>query len=227
MSGFYDGLIAKAKEYSGVHEVGINSGPTVQMFQKAVDGNAKNESWCMAFVQHCVKQTEASTNSSIGLYKSEHCLTVWNNTPQNLKRTSPKPGYIVIWRHGNSTNGHTGIVTEVVDDQNFRTIEGNYSDQVAEVIRPINPKGNTKIVGFIDPIGAYPELTEIANYSPTKQNVSSGDYTDPNSANYDHSKPFIQNLSCANKGIDTLSLACKNTAPALLQKNVRSLLNIG
>lgn len=155
-------LIEESKKWIGVTEVGNNAGPEVEMFQKAVDGKASHESWCMGFLQYCVKQVEQTTNVVSCLFKSEHCLTVWNKTPAYARRTVPEAGLICIWRHGDTMNGHTGVVIGLDEDNPriFLTVEGNTGngpgvvregDGVYMRSRLKNPNGSMKIVGFIDP----------------------------------------------------------------------------
>lgn len=161
MNTLQEDLIAQAAKWTGVRETGANKGPEVEMFQKAVDGKARGESWCMAFVQFCLQQVEALHNVRTNVFSSEHCLTVWNNTPFVLRAVRPSPGSIVIWQHGTSSNGHTGIVTLVDDSRDtFTTIEGNTSsgagvvrdgDGVYVRTRSLHPTGGMHIVGFINP----------------------------------------------------------------------------
>lgn len=117
-------LVEVAQKYVGVKEKGgDNKGPEVERFQKAVDGKAQGEPWCMAFVQFCIK--EAKLQSKI--FESEHCLTVWNKTPKEQRLKEPVPGCLVIWQYGDTTNGHVGIVTAVFKNS-IHTIEGNTGD---------------------------------------------------------------------------------------------------
>jgi hypothetical protein len=153
-------LVKIAEQYIGVKELGENSGPEVEKFQMAVDGKASGESWCMAFVQYCILELEQKTNKRSNIFHSEHCLTTWNKSPIELRRTSPEPGYIVIWKHGQTANGHTGIVSKVIGSVKFESIEGNTSDSacvnrngdgVYRKIRNIDPAGEMKIIGFLVP----------------------------------------------------------------------------
>lgn len=143
----------------GVKETGgDNHGARVEEFQKAVDGKAQSESWCMAFVQWAIKLVEVQMNVSSPIFSSEHCRTVWNNSPA-LRVDKPFPGCVVIWQHGNTTNGHTGVVTSVTDT-NISTVEGNTStgkgvdrngDGVYARIRTKTGSGEMKVIGFLDP----------------------------------------------------------------------------
>ena len=161
MSNLHDALIEEAKKWIGVKEAtNHNDGKEVEMFQKAVDGKAQGESWCMAFVQFCLQRVETSQQTRTNMYSSEHCLTVWNKTGTGMHRTAPEPGFVVIWRHGATTQGHTGIVTEVLANGEFTTIEGNTGngkgvirdgDGVYNRTRSVTGAGEMKVVGFIDP----------------------------------------------------------------------------
>ena len=159
-------LVAEAKRWIGVtEESGDNKGQCVQMFQKACDNKAAGESWCMAFVQFCLKNTDSlcvDVLKSMGknnLFLSEHCLTVWNNSPKSCRVDKPFIGSIAIWQMGETTSGHTGIVTEI-GQATFKTIEGNTGpgagvvregDGVYEKTRTMNQIGNMKLLGFLLP----------------------------------------------------------------------------
>ncbi len=118
-------MIEAAKVCVGIREkLNNNDGPMVELIQETI-GEHSNEAWCMAFVQTCVAYAELKTGIESPLFASEHCLTTWKNTSkkQRVKR-HPLPGAISIWRHGNSSNGHTGIVLGA-DDKIFQAVEGN------------------------------------------------------------------------------------------------------
>ena len=157
----HQSLIEQATKWIGVKEAtNHNDGPEVEMFQKAVDGKAQGESWCMAFVQFCLQQVEQIENIRTNMFSAEHCLTVWNKTHKEMHREAPEPGFVAIWQHGDTTQGHTGIVTEVLEGGKFGTIEGNTGDGSGVVrdgdgvyrrTRSINGAGSMKVLGFIDP----------------------------------------------------------------------------
>jgi uncharacterized protein (TIGR02594 family) len=150
-------LISEAKKWIGIREKGgDNKGPEIEMFQKASDGHASGQSWCMCFVQYCLMQVGGSL-----LAKGSHCLNVWNNSPKDLRLTRPEPGAIMIWRHKGGSSGHTGIVTRIIDDLKVETIEGNTGpmsivsregDGVYRKVRSIHPViGNMLVVGWLRP----------------------------------------------------------------------------
>lgn len=149
-------LIAEAMRWVGIREKGENKGPEIEMFQKAVDGHASGQSWCMCFVQYCLLKVGDSA-----ILKSSHCLNVWNNSPKELRLSKPQPGAVMIWRKKRSSAGHTGIVVEVLDDTKVVTIEGNTGpmsivnregDGVYRKVRSIRPvTGNMEVVGWLKP----------------------------------------------------------------------------
>lgn len=156
-------LIEEAKKYIGVTEQGDNAGKMVEEFQKAVDGKAQHESWCCAFVMYCLSKVEQENGFSSILPKTEHCLTLWNNSPKECKSEMPKVGHLVVWqfyKEGKPTsNGHIGIVTSV-DGMRIKTIEGNTGpssaverngDGVYAKDRSIKGSETMKIVGYLNP----------------------------------------------------------------------------
>lgn len=154
-------LVAEAMKYIGVTEHGgENKGPQVEEFQKAVDGKAAGEPWCAAFMMFCLQQAEDLTGLSSAVHRSEHCLTVWNMTPKDMRREKPEPGCLVIWQYGETTAGHMGIVKEVLPDGRMITIEGNTSDSsgveregdgVFEKNRSVVGSDKMKVAGFLLP----------------------------------------------------------------------------
>lgn len=151
-------LLNVARSYIGVREQGGNNrGRQVEEFQRAI-GGAAAEPWCMSFAQYCIKAAESATQANSQVTQSEHCLTVWNGSPSELRRSRPEPGSLVIWRHGNSRSGHVGIVEAVNSDGTFTTIEGNTSDSsginregdgVYRKQRDMDGAGDMRVVGFL------------------------------------------------------------------------------
>lgn len=158
-------MVEAAKVCVGIREkTNNNDGPMVELIQKTI-GPAAHESWCMAFVQTCAAYAALKTGKKPTLFESEHCLTVWNNTPvTNRVKYVPLPGAIAIWRHGVTTNGHTGIITGS-DGHIFQAVEGNTSGGSANPNGPIEREGggvyytsrshlgagDMHIVGFLKP----------------------------------------------------------------------------
>lgn len=151
-------LVYEARKWIGVREEGgDNRGPQVEAFQRAVDGKASGEPWCMAFVQFCLKQ--------VGLdrfvYPSEHCLTVWWKSEKAQRINKPELGCLVFWQHaGQEAAGHVGIVAEVFSDGRFMSIEGNTGagpgverEGDGVYLRERSPSGTSvmHVVGFLRP----------------------------------------------------------------------------
>lgn len=160
-------LAYEASRWIGTKETGgDNKGQIVEMFQKAVDGKAQGEAWCLAFAQFCIQQVDRlydemtlSSNAPSNLIKTEHCLTLWNAS--KAFRTTPEVGCLVLWQHfkdGKATaSGHVGVVKEVHDTK-IVTIEGNTGDGAGIVRegdgvflreRPLTNLGNMHILGYL------------------------------------------------------------------------------
>ncbi len=141
-----------------VESGGNNNGPLVKLIQDTI-GKPEREPWCMAFVQSCLAYAELKTNIRSGIYASEHCVSVWNQTPEILRvRSSPLKYAIVIWRKDNSNSGHTGLVLETDRRQWFKSIEGNSAvdgsrdgDCVGYHHRDWIRNGNLARIGFLKP----------------------------------------------------------------------------
>lgn len=140
-----------------------NDGKMVELFQKTV-GDAERESWCMSFIQSGLAYVEYKIGVISPIFAGEHCLTVWNKTPTIQRVTTvPAVGAIMIWRHGNTTNGHTGLTIGEVYGYKVKTIEGNTSSGLSgeEIVREgggvykcersLKGVGNMKYVGSLKP----------------------------------------------------------------------------
>lgn len=164
-------LVIEASRWVGITEVGDNSGKQVEMFQRTIDDKAQKESWCLCFVQYCVREVDKSYEKENGgvnpgtvLYPTEHCLTLWNNTPKKHRITQPETGCLILWQHikdGKQTSsGHVGIVTKILSPGKVSTVEGNTGpgkfveregDGVYEKERswPTPPGSSIKFLGFL------------------------------------------------------------------------------
>lgn len=164
-------LVKEALKWIGTKETGgENRGKEVEMFQRAVDGKAQGEPWCLAFVQFCVKaagkeyeRRHGGVNKPDVFYQTEHCMTLWSKTDPRARLNDPIPGCLVIWQYwkdGRPTpQGHVGIVVSVFD-QNIETVEGNTSgatsieregDVVARKFRRRFPSGSMRVKGYLVP----------------------------------------------------------------------------
>lgn len=149
----------------GIREQGGNNrGPLVELIQETL-GGADGEAWCMALVQTCLAFAETRTGQKSPIFPSEHCLTVWRQTPPTQRvKTLPALGAIAIWRHGTSDAGHTGVTVDAVVHETFKTVEGNTesghsTDGKVERdgggvyfnTRSMRGAGKMKLVGFLKP----------------------------------------------------------------------------
>jgi hypothetical protein len=117
----------------GIREQGGNNrGPLVDLIQDVIGQEGKEHwAWCMSFVQVCIAYAEEKTGVKSPIIAHEHCLTVWNQSPKNLRCTAdPLPGAIIVWRHGDTASGHTGILTSFGPDS-MTAVEGNTESGVA------------------------------------------------------------------------------------------------
>lgn len=148
----------------GIREVGGNNrGPLVTLIQKTI-GGPDHVAWCMSYVQTVIAYIELMTGVKSPIAASEHCMTVWNQTHEDLRvKFTPLAGAIVIWRHGNTTNGHTGII-ESCDESSFYAFEGNTGsgvmvngkverdgDGIYHTHRSRSGTGDMHVVGYLKP----------------------------------------------------------------------------
>lgn len=158
-------MVQAASACVGIREkTGHNDGPMVELIQKTI-GGASGESWCMSFVQTCAAYAALKCRVPTKLFESEHCLTVWAESPKTQRvHFVPLTGAVAIWQHGETQNGHTGIVIGVAESV-FHAVEGNTEagadDPDGRVIREgggvyftnrkMSGQGNMKLVGFLKP----------------------------------------------------------------------------
>jgi hypothetical protein len=143
----------------GIREAGSNAGTYVELIQETL-GGADHEAWCMSAVQSAIAYAELKTGIKSPVYASEHCMTCWRESPENQRvKFYPARGAIVIWRHGNSDSGHTGVVCET-DGETIVTVEGNTGpeagvqregDGMYRKHRNIHGSGSMKVMGFLKP----------------------------------------------------------------------------
>lgn len=146
-----------AESCVGIKEVGNNSGPMVTLIQETVDG-PDHVAWCMSFVQTALAYAEKKTGIKSPIAASEHVLTTWNDSPKTCRvKKVPAVGAIIIWRHGNTSSGHTGVMLEWMDTK-MNSVEGNTGsgnmregDGIYYKTRSTTGTGSLKVVGFLKP----------------------------------------------------------------------------
>lgn len=105
-------MVEAAKACIGIKELtGDNDGPLIELIQKTVGNKAHNEPYCMSFVQTILAYTELKTGIKSNLFATEHCMTLWRKTPEEMfVKRNPLPGALIMWNKENTDSGHTGIV---------------------------------------------------------------------------------------------------------------------
>ena len=148
-----------AESCVGIRETGgNNNGPMVRLLQKTIGGAVK-EPWCMSFVQSCLAYAEAKTGEKSPVIASEHCQTVWTETPRSQRvKTAPLKYAIVIWAYEGTSSGHTGVVVESFYPKKFHSVEGNTGDDggrdgdcVTYKKRDWVRSGKLRVLGFLKP----------------------------------------------------------------------------
>lgn len=136
---------------------GNNRGPLVSLIQDTV-GGPDHVAWCMSAVQTALAYVEAELLITSPIAVSEHCMSVWSQTPkeQRVARV-PGPYAIIIWQHGKGPAGHTGIVRryrgDVMDTSEANTGDGSMrdGDGIYHRVRSTKANGEMRVVGFLKP----------------------------------------------------------------------------
>ncbi len=125
-----------AKEYLGKLEKPLNTGFQDPEFEKdmiTLGEWANGYSWCCCFSQICFRKAYPELSTELKKLFDPGTITTF----QNFKKAGyvissiPVAGNLVIWqdyKDGKGTDhGHAGIVTEVLSNFTFKSIEGNTS----------------------------------------------------------------------------------------------------
>jgi len=147
-----------AESCVGIKESSYNAGTYIELIQKTVDGSADREPYCMAAIQTWLAYAEKKTGIKSLIYASEHCQTVFNETPKSCRvKKIPATGAIVVWKHGNTSSGHTGVMLEW-NDKKMGTCEANTGDGnmadgegIYYRTRSTTATGNMRVMGFLRP----------------------------------------------------------------------------
>lgn len=152
-------MIKLAEFFEGVQELPTNRGYATELFQKAVDGVAQGEPYCMGFLQYLKNLVEDAFNVKSEVFESEHCLSVWKHSPPRLKLVRPEVGSWMIFRKGETSQGHAELVISLsATGLGVWTIGANTSreggdpregDGVFRRYRSLSGVGNLKVVGFL------------------------------------------------------------------------------
>lgn len=159
-------ILTAARKYIGQTETKGNTGFIDKTFQKQMEsvGWNKTQSWCAYFSELAWKEgfsghpllaalDKLFSPSATATYANFSGSTLFKNG------SKPKPGALVVWRHGKGWQGHIGIVEEVLPNNSFISIEGNTnqagSREGVAVLRKTRKLGELykanglNIIGFI------------------------------------------------------------------------------
>lgn len=140
----------------GVREKGFNSGEQIEEFQKAVDGKASKEPYCLGFIQWGAKKVCGVYGVKNPLHPTEHCVTLWNNTPAKYKEKSAAAGRIGVMKSRTSSNGHvfydkaSGLLSWPTIEANTNTAGSREGDGVYASTRWSTGTATKKILGHIN-----------------------------------------------------------------------------
>lgn len=158
-------IIDAARKYLGQKEMpGNRFDQSTELGRRLHEAGQKDgEAWCAYFGEAiCTEAYPEKTKDFQKLFSPSAVQTFKNFVAADYTVTTvPQPGALVIWRRYKSGEpqwqGHFGIVTEVLNEMTFRSVEGNSnasgsrdSDSVVENLRveKYNPDGLT-VMGFV------------------------------------------------------------------------------
>jgi hypothetical protein len=135
-SGAGNAIVQIAQSQVGQAEQppGSNDGPAISTYRTATAGAAPGEPWCAYFVSWVARQAgEPIGSQGQGL---GYVGDIWSWAQQTSRAipngpgVTPQPGDLIVFG-----NEHVGIVKQVLPNGSIETIEGNYDNQVSQVIR--------------------------------------------------------------------------------------------
>ena len=127
-------MLEIARREIGQHEVSTDDSPRIAYYRSAVPGSGVGP-WCSYFVSWVAKRAGhplGDHHAGFGLVSDVWHWAASHGHAMPASGYTPHPGDLILFG-GNA--GHIGIVERVLPDGRIQTIEGNHSDQVAEVLR--------------------------------------------------------------------------------------------
>jgi hypothetical protein len=136
-----DNIIQSALSFLGQEETDGNSGFINPEFQAEMQrvGWQKGEAWCATFAELVFSKayqgspllteleklfSKSAVQTYLNFDKSDWKTQNENGTPIMV----PVVGALAVWRMGNSSAGHIGVVVNVISPTEFETVEGNTND---------------------------------------------------------------------------------------------------
>ena len=162
--------IALEELAKNVREVGgSNKGPDVEKYQKAANGKAEGEPYCLGFVQYCLDEVERRHSvKPITNREVERVWTFFHDAPAKAMAVRAMRGFIICWhvidpKNPNGTNGHAGIIIGADGPDKVITVEANTTPDKSEAGKEREGDGvyrrtrllagspNFKVMGILDP----------------------------------------------------------------------------
>jgi len=162
---------AKAISFIGQEEILGNLGFKDSEFQDYMEtvGWEEAQAWCAYFAELVWKLAYAEIDSTyiniLDKLFSGSAVATYGNFSKSDFGTSMEAGIgdVVIWqkyKHGKPHwSGHAGIVVDIINDDTYKTVEGNTNDKggregyiVSEKECDYNNRGTLRLKGFIKPL---------------------------------------------------------------------------
>jgi hypothetical protein len=165
-------IVEVAESFIGMQEIPGNMGFKDDKFAQLMEdtGWQKGQAWCAYFAELVWKISYNGIPDMVTLLDklfAAGAVKTFNNFKSDgsfVIDKNPNPGSVVIWQTWKNNQphwtGHAGIVTNVINNNEIITIEGNTNSQggregieVAEKkLHNYNYRGNMVLKGFIQPI---------------------------------------------------------------------------
>lgn len=138
-------FIYEVQRYVGLFEEGSNKGQMIERFQRAVDGKATQEAYCLGGIFYAADSVdeeadfilEKKLSVKCKLFRTENVLACWNNTPVEQRVLEPYPGVTIVYllyENGISAGaGHIETVLSVIDKRYAWTMGFNTSPPVGSI----------------------------------------------------------------------------------------------
>ena len=113
---------------------GSNDSPEIAAYRTATSGAVAGEPWCAYFVSWAAREAGEPLGAQGQGFGAVSDIWSWaqqtGRAIPNGPGVVPAPGDLIVFG-----DEHVGIVKQVLPDGNIETVEGNYNNQVSQVIR--------------------------------------------------------------------------------------------
>ena len=119
---------------------GSNDSPRIAQYRTATSGAEAGAPWCAYFASWVARQAGVPLGDQGQGFGSVDDLWAWAQRTGRAVPAGqrPQPGDLAVF------NEHVGIIASVLPDGRIQTVEGNYSDRVAQNVRPA-----TDAIGYV------------------------------------------------------------------------------